>query len=170
MRKSILIISIIAVMASLTGCEIKMVSPDDKPAEAVSTKVPDQAKKPGLTTTLPNIAPGTLPDSIEGPLSQSLNGKSFEYIYESGRHYTLQFYDDRATFHRLDDGSAPETLLYIARDWSKSVYLVQLKSAGRVGVTTLLIDLKQDKIATSGLAPGKVIQFDVAEIKKTDGF
>jgi hypothetical protein len=115
------------------------------------------------------IEPGSMPDEIGGPSTQTLDGLHLEYTYQTGRCYQLRFGKENVSFLLLNQLNAIErTLPYRAREIFPEVYLVHWLVPGRTGHVSLVIDFTKNIVHVAALMPGKVEFFDIAEISTTN--
>lgn len=126
-------------------------------------------QKPEITTTPPQLPPGSRPDEILSTGTVDLSGMRVRYEYSSGRGYEALFYDDRLTFAQTDAPAPSVTLPYRARPLRDGQVLVHFLLPGRIGHVSLVIDLDAGVVYASGLIPGLVEQFDVARISALSG-
>jgi len=108
-------------------------------------------------------------DLVGGPATTELAGARFVYRYSTGPRYRLEFTDATVTFRLQTDpdkASPAGTLPYRARKLRDDLYLVHWMAASRTIHVALVIDLAQRKIHVSGLMPGRLEFFDMAEIEE----
>jgi hypothetical protein len=103
-------------------------------------------------------------------LTQELDGRSYEYTYESGMRARIWFEAEQVSYEVLAGPTQgnTNTINYKARKVAEDIYLVQWHQASNGNTVSLVIDEKEQVLYGSSILEVQGLMFESAVIDKME--